>query len=474
MRPRPARCRDARAIAAGLLAALAVAACGRLEIPPQATYAPDQGYRFENVAKPGPQDRLFVALVFSGGGTRAAAWSYGVLDALRGAALPDGRRLLDEVDLISSVSGGGFTSAYYGLFGDRLFTDFRSRFLEVDIQAMLFWRALLPGNWFRLPTADFSRSDLVAEYYHDHLFEQCTFADLVQAQRRPYLIFNATDMSLGAQFEFTQDQFDLIGSDLGPLPVAWAVAASSAFPVLLSPLTLDRHPPAAGFIEPRWVELALGDMQNNPERYRRAVQVRSYLADNQRRYLHLLDGGLSDNLGVRGMWQRVMSSDKIIGFGHEKRFRGLDLMRRLQVAADEPGHIDRLVVIIANAKPGLDFSVDRSARVPGLLPVIGTVTSAPLATVTEDSVAMVRRDVAQLAASEQLLKQRDRSRYYVIEANFDLVPEPDGGACKRVATNFNLPTRDIDLLIRSAHTALANDSEYRRLAKDLGIGAAGP
>jgi NTE family protein len=59
-------------------------------------------------------------LAFSGGGTRAAAFAYGVLEELAATPVVLGgrpRRLLDEVDLISAVSGGSFTAAYYGLYG---------------------------------------------------------------------------------------------------------------------------------------------------------------------------------------------------------------------------------------------------------------------------------------------------------------------------------------------------------------------
>ena len=95
-------------------------------------YQPDSGYRFY-ADKPGPKNTnsLFVCLTFSGGGTRAAAFAYGVLKALnkeRQITWPAGPsrsfRLLDEVDVISSVSGGSFTAGYYGLFGDGIFTDF--------------------------------------------------------------------------------------------------------------------------------------------------------------------------------------------------------------------------------------------------------------------------------------------------------------------------------------------------------------
>ncbi|MEE8514761.1 MAG: patatin-like phospholipase family protein, partial [Gammaproteobacteria bacterium] len=77
-------------------------------------------------------DSLLVGLAFSGGGTRAAAFSYGVLETMAEVTVRwEGRelRLLDEIDTISSVSGGSFTAAYYGLFGDRIFEDYADKFL---------------------------------------------------------------------------------------------------------------------------------------------------------------------------------------------------------------------------------------------------------------------------------------------------------------------------------------------------------
>ena len=82
-------------------------------------YNEAEGYRFDNLAAPEDADRVFIILTFSGGGTRAAALSYGVLETLRDTWFTWGgteRSLLDEVDVISSVSGGSFTAAYYALF----------------------------------------------------------------------------------------------------------------------------------------------------------------------------------------------------------------------------------------------------------------------------------------------------------------------------------------------------------------------
>ena len=110
-----------------LLLALALLITGCAHYPvnaPMRSSTPGDGYRFENVASTNSDD-LLLMLAFSGGGTRAAALSYGVLEELRKTPVgPPGNehRLLDDVGLISSVSGGSFTAAYYALWGDRIFT----------------------------------------------------------------------------------------------------------------------------------------------------------------------------------------------------------------------------------------------------------------------------------------------------------------------------------------------------------------
>lgn len=73
-----------------------------------------------------------IALAYSGGGTRAAAFGYGVLDQLQRAPYPRRTRnedLLAHVGLVSGVSGGSVITAYYGLKGRAAMDDFRQRFL---------------------------------------------------------------------------------------------------------------------------------------------------------------------------------------------------------------------------------------------------------------------------------------------------------------------------------------------------------
>src|SRR5438046_8965164 len=87
----------------------------------------------------------------------------------------------------------------------------------------------------------FGRIELAEELYDREIFREKTFSNLIDRAHRPFLMLNATDISMGSQFTFIQDQFDLLCSDLSGVHVARAVAASSNFPVAFTPLTINNY-----------------------------------------------------------------------------------------------------------------------------------------------------------------------------------------------------------------------------------------
>ena len=70
-----------------------------------------------------------MALAFSGGGTRAAAFAYGAMRGLDRLPTRNGGTYFDRVIFISGVSGGSVAAAYFGLKGRAALADFRERFL---------------------------------------------------------------------------------------------------------------------------------------------------------------------------------------------------------------------------------------------------------------------------------------------------------------------------------------------------------
>jgi NTE family protein len=132
----------ALAYAVTLMAALCVFAAGCAHWPatPRLEKAGAPGYRLDEVTRPGQSDDLLVILAISGGGTRAAALGYGVLEELRRTEVSVNgvkRRLLDEVDVISAVSGGTFPATYYALRGEKTFEEFEAKVLSRKFESEL-------------------------------------------------------------------------------------------------------------------------------------------------------------------------------------------------------------------------------------------------------------------------------------------------------------------------------------------------
>jgi NTE family protein len=414
------------------------------------------GYRFQHTASPTNSPDLLLMLAFSGGGTRAASLSYGVLEELAHTPVgPEGtqHRMLDEVDIISSVSGGSFTAAYYALWGDRIFSDFESRFLKRDVQNDLLLRVLAPWNLARLTSPKFSRSDLAAEYYDDLLFKGATFADLMSRSNRPFLSINATDVASGARFEFTQDEFDLIGSDLSQFPISRAVAASSAYPVVLTPVVLKNYSADQPRPEPEWIKSILKNPTASARLKYMAAHARSY-GDEHRRFIHLLDGGLSDNLGLRGALDRAIAREQSAQF------------------PSVPWKLPRRVaLIVVDAHTDSDYGWDSKEHSLSRSKLLGSLGNAAVSHYSFETLELFREVMARLAREHAGSGDSPPVEIstYVIELHFNqLADESDCQFFNSVPTSLALPSTTVDRLRQLAARELAENAEFRRLVRDLG------
>ncbi|MDJ0819034.1 MAG: patatin-like phospholipase family protein [Desulfobacterales bacterium] len=447
------------------------AACAPPQLnPPLETYDYRHGYRFGNCSTGHNPDDLFIVLTFSGGGTRAAAFSFGVLKGLQETMVIHNSkqiRLLDEVDLISSVSGGSFTAAYYGLYGEQIFIDFEERFLKHNVQGDLAVRTFAyPWNWFKLLSPNFSRIDIAAAYYDEKLFNHQTYGGLAQGCRRPFIVINATDLSLGARFEFSQGQFDLLQSNLDGVSMGRAVASSSAFPGLLTPLTIKNYEKTV-FVEPVWVDRAIQFNRDiSPRRYKYAQEVRSYFDTAHRPYVHLVDGGVSDNIGLRGIIYSLMYPDVLIS-GDQMNVTDSREFNLQRMIADRK--IKNLLIIVVDAKPGEDVHLDQSSHTPGLVPVINAVASAPMANYSFETVQLLREYLKQRRNELRKASQPFELRTYVMHLRFDLIADPEvRRKIKELGTNFNLPDDAVDLLIDQGRQLLRDSDIFQnKFLKDL-------
>ena len=183
----------------GLLGLMLLIGCATRPVnPPIARVDPEAGYRFLTRQHYFRDHDTLVVLAFSGGGTRAAAFSYGVLEVLRDTEIvgPNGakRRMLDAVDVVTGVSGGSFTALAYGLYGDRLFDGYEQDFLKRDVEgdaAAAVDRSDVLG---RSVVDRMGTLELAARYYDEILFHGATFGDL-QRGSGPLIVVTATDIS---------------------------------------------------------------------------------------------------------------------------------------------------------------------------------------------------------------------------------------------------------------------------------------
>ena len=402
------------------------------------------GYRMDAARERVLQEQNIVLLAFSGGGTRAAAMSYGVMQELRDTLIDvDGKsvRVLDEVDAISSVSGGSFTAAYYGLYRDRLFADYESDFLRQEVQGALIKQLLNPMHWIRSGFNGFNRTEMAIDYYDNIMFHGATFNDMAK-NGPPFIAINATDLGSGLRFTFSQGTFDLICSDLGSYPVARAVTASSAVPVAFPPVVLANHASDCDISQTaQWQQL--NQLVPDSSVQARLVKgTKSYRDAGKRKYIHLVDGGVADNLGLRVLIDRVEALN-------EQKFKRL---------ANKS--INNILVVLVNAQVNPERLIEDSSGSPSVAATMDAVSSAQFDSYNRETLDRLRHLLAEL---EQHAREADLpTRVHFAEVSFEHVKvEEANRLLNALPTTLELEDIDVDRLIVAGRLLLRNNPAFQ-------------
>jgi NTE family protein len=433
---------------------LFVGGCAHWPTTPALEKAGEPGYRLDGATRPGQSGDLVVFLAISGGGMRAAALGYGVLEELRRTEVTINgvkRNLLDEVDVISAVSGGTLPSAYYGLYGEKTFEEFEERVLSRNLERELALRILTPTNWFRLPSSTFGKSDLFAELYDETVFNHATFGDLQRAQG-PFVIINGTDVTTGARFSFTQEQFDAICGDLSRVTMGRAIATSTSLPPLLTPITLENRGGTCGWKAPPWQATAEAANANSETPGRLLLRARAlqYYQNPDHPYIHVFDGGLSENLGLT----EVLRAFEIMKV--EPNEKVLPAFRRAR----------KVVVITVNALRFPEVDWDRSPAPPDTSTLEGQMWSIPVDRISLDAIEQVRDKLTAWQAETPAGGPGRQG--YMVQVTFDNLKDPEERLYfKRVKTSLTLPKDQVDRLREVAGRLLREAPAFRKLLADL-------
>jgi NTE family protein len=426
---------------------------------PTATRAGIPAHRWAD-SVPANSSGLMLIVSFSGGGTRAAALSYGILEKLKRTKIKWYGRdttLLNEIDVISGVSGGSITAAYFAAFGDQTFKDFKPKFLNRDFENDLISRALDPANTFHLTSSWYGRGDLLADEFDRLLFHGINYGQLLSKRSRPALIIMATDLSLGTSFEFTEPQFHHICSNIDSFPLARAVAASNSVPLLFTPITLKNYAgscPAEPSSENQGAVTAYSG-----RRERRYVEEQNtYHNVQERPYIHLVDGGLADNLGIKRIIDSIASSG---GLSRSFRLRGV-------------GGIHKLVFLNVDAGRRNSFAADRVDSIPSSMEVARGIQFGLLsryAAETNDAFAEEvekwRREIRTAALEGHGPFAPDAELYYIEVGLRNYPNQRTRAELLAIPTAYTLDEKQVEELIDAGHEILDANIEFRRLLTDL-------
>ena len=413
------------------------------------------------VAADPPSDDV-IALSFSGGGLRAAAFADGAMQGLAAQRGVPGRNLLQQVGFITSVSGGSLPAAWVGLHGTDSLDEFR--------------RAALLHAGTQNDGSNVSNSvsllrlagDGLTHWLDDEVFHGATFSGM-NAPGRPVVWINATNLNQRLPFAFDQLNFDALCSDFGSFPVADAVAASMAVPLLFSPVVLEKHPDQCTTALPTHLEDETAPWGDTMLAKATAEALHDYRDADNGRFLKLVDGGLTDNFGLSSIQQsRLLAGTPLAP---------LDAAQALQLR--------RLLFVVVDGGQHPVISWNRDVGGPSGLELAFASVDAAIDTNMrlsyDNFLVMSRRwqdDLVQWrCARPEAELERERAlrpdwrcedvQVAVSRISFDDLDAARAAGLHRISTSLTLSRHDVDAVIEAGRDAMLGNATVQAFARTL-------
>jgi NTE family protein len=413
-------------------------------------------------------DDVLIGLAFSGGGTRAAAFSYGVLSEFDSSEAAPARRrdsLLDRIDYVSGVSGGAIMAAYFGLKGREALSDFRERFLLRDAEESL-RVPFTPVSVIRAYQGGVNDAQQFPQWLDENLFHGATFAQLNGA-RRPRVLINASDVYNRTPFVFDETMFKAICSDLNSYPIASAVAASAAIPVVFAPVVLASYPDRCQAAIPGWVTAAQDNIAAPPLLKSLATAIAHY-RDGSVPYIKLLDGGLVDNYGLSAFTIERLSADTPYG----------------PLTARQAARIRRVLFLVVDAGRGPSGDWVQTPDGPTAADIVAAAADTAIDSSARSSFTAFDQTMSEwrtiLVHWRCSLSPADREKYglspgwdcrdlklFVGRINFDQLGARRASTLNSIPTRFKLTKEDVDSLVTAGKEALRANPVFREFLTSI-------
>jgi predicted acylesterase/phospholipase RssA len=450
--------------ASGLLLGCATIYNQPMNVPLRGSVAETFRIGFEDKAY---LDDVLVGLAFSGGGSRAAAFSFGVLEEMekipvRGAAGP----LIDRIDFISGVSGGSVIAAYYGLKKREGLRDFREKFLLRNAEEDLNTNISL-ANLTRAFSGGVNDQTGLTRWLDANLFGGATFADL-RANRRPRVWLNASDIYNSTPFVFGETAFAAICSDLMALPLSNAVAASAAVPFAFAPVVVEAFPGKCTDPLPRWVTRARNERGNASPMMNSIARAIYNYREGRVPFIKLLDGGLVDNFGISGFTVAREASET--PYGPLTPQQAVKLRRGLFLVTDARTRTQRDFVRTVDGPRGIELiqaAVDTTMDAS-----VGSSFAAFDATMGEWQSALIRWRCGLSAAERMRYGARPNwncrdLKFFVGRVAFDQLDPARTSFLETVPTRFRLTPEQVDATVSAGRDTLRQSPVVKAFLSSL-------
>jgi NTE family protein len=413
---------------------------------------------------------LYIGLAFSGGGFRATSFAYGMLQELRAAGVETGspNGLLDEVRLVSGVSGGSIMAAQFGLNGPAGLDGFRERFLLTDGEAYMITSGMNPLTIAKGVAGGVNGRDTFGRYLDDTLFRGATFGDL--ARRSNVLTWiNATDMANNVPFLFSPETFDALCSDLSKVRLSEGVAASAAVPLVFTPIVLEAHQGKCDYVEPDWLTAARYNPEATAAMRAHARALESYTNPAEVKFVKLLDGAITDNFGTTGLAVE----------------RARAQVPYAPLTAEEAVKLKRMLFLVANAGVDQDYDWTQKVAGPGGVNLAMSIATSAMAAASRsgyDSMrgelrlweleliewrcALPMSEVRRLRGSTEGWDCKD-VKLFVGEVSFARLPVDMRDRLDRVPTRLKLATEEVDMVIEAGRMATRLTPEFNGFLASL-------
>ena len=401
-----------------------------------------------------------VALSFSGGGLRAAAFAAGAMQGLATQAGPSGRTLLQQVSFITSVSGGALPAAWVGLHGTESLAEFRRTALLHAGPGDLGSEVRNSVSLLRL-AGDGLTSWLDAEVFHG-----ATFAGM-GAPGRPAVWINATNLNQRLPFSFDRRTFDALCSDLGSYPVADAVAASMAVPLVFSPVVLEKHPEHCSKPLPVIGEGEQADWGDTMLAKATTEALQDYRDVENGRFLKLVDGGLTDNFGLSSIQEsRLLAGTPLAPLNEAQAMR----IRRLLFVVVDGGR---------RGAVGWTHGIDGPAGLELAFASVDAAIDTNMRLSYDNFLVMSRRWKDDLATwrcarpdDEQQQQRALRADWrcedvqiWVSRISFDDLVPPRAFRLHQISTSLTMSEKEVDDVIEAGHDAMQRNGMVQEFSR---------